>query len=211
MAKRLKFINNYQAIAASGVGGFDDHIDVDVVPNLGISDPAAGTYYFPITITDGSGGITQTVCTGWDSVNLQLFIEPLSISDLTGSCTVICSPVNESNMFFQLTQSVSGGLGGDTYAAEHGIFHVVNVGSAGTIEVATLPDTAWSHYEGLAPGGQVTRLLLIDSDADQPVLTWTASYGSLEWEAGAPQFSVGKTKLLVEIVGGVYGSFKSFA
>lgn len=204
MAKRLNYINNYQAIAASGVGGNDTYIDVDVVPDLGIGDQSAGSYFFPITCIDGAGAVIDTVATGWQSSPPRLFINQMYSSGLSGECTILCAMNKEIMQCVQSAQHVADTVASGTYAAEHGITHWLDIAGACTLQVEYAMPLAdpWNNYTDITNGAHVTRFILTDSDADQPAITWAASYGGIAWaDADDPQFSVGRTRLVVELVG----------
>lgn len=204
MAKRLDFINNYQATAASGVDGFADYIEVDVVPDLGIGDQAAGSYFFPITCIDESGSVINTVATGWQSSPPRLFINTMYNNGLAGSCTILCAPNREVMQCLQSAQHVNDTVASGTYSAEHGITHWLNIAGACTLEVVfVMPDgDPWGNYTDIRYGAHITRFILTDTDADQPAITWAASYGDIFWaDADDPQFSAGRTQLVVELVG----------
>lgn len=228
MAQRLTFANNYTATAASGVGGFNDYIDVDLLPSDldGDLNPTVSRGYIniPITIEWEDAGVTyreETICTGWtDTPTKQLYIETMYSSGTSGnSATIRCAPNRQVMECFQLAQSVSATVAAsETYMAEHGITHVLGIGGACTVSIEDAYDSngaPFDNYTQVSNGGHVTRLFMTDNNADQPAITWaTWNAGTINWESGSPQFAIGKTNLVVEIVGSgyaLYGSFKQFA
>lgn len=207
---RLTYLDDYVTTAAT-FGGTDNYIEVDAVPDIG--DQARGTVAVPITIVDTGGGyIHKTICTGWDTATSKLYIDSMYVSNAT-DVTIFSAPNDAVMQCQQQAVVVTGTLDGDTYEADYGITHEVTVESAGTIEVQTISGTPFSSsYEQVFNNGQITRLLLTDADDDQPAITWAASSGSLYWADGDDaQFSVGKSLLVVEIVGGgtadLYGRY----
>lgn len=210
---RLTYLDDYSTTAAS-FGGTDDYIEVAAVPDIG--DKARGTVAVPITIVDSGGGYNhKTICTGWDTATSRLYIDAMYVSSGT-DVTIMSAPNNAVMQCQQQAIAVSGSLSSGTYEADYGITHEVNITGAGTIEVQTISGTPFSAgYEQVFNSGQVTRLLLKDADGDQPAITWAASSGSLYWADGDDaQFSVGKSLLVVEIVGGgtshLYGRYWAY-
>lgn len=224
MGKRLRVIDNYSATAAGGVGGNDDFIDVDTdIGTLsGLGDVARDFAAVPITIEwDSGGGVMarlNTICTGWQASPPKLWINPMYNSGTSGAAaSVFCAPNAPTLACTQLAQSLGGSLSGGQYDAEYGVTHYVNVTGAGTVNLAYAYQNyaePFQNYSQVFNDGHVTRLILTDANTNQPALTWQTTYGNLIWENGAPQFTAGKTRMVVEIVGGggnLFGSFKLFA
>jgi len=224
VAQRLTFANNYTATAASGVSGFNDYIDVDLLPSDldGDLDPTVSRGYIniPITIEWEDTGVTyreETICTGWtDTPSKQLYINTMYGSSTNGnSATIRCAPNRQVMECFQLAQSVNASVGAaETYQAENGIAHTLSIDGACTISIEDAFDSngaPFDNYTTVYNGGHVTRLILIDANVNQPALTWTTWWSAtINWENGSPQFTAGKTVLIVELFG-LYGSFKLFA
>ena len=214
---RLQIVDNYSAVAASGFGGYDNYISVDVLPSP--FDVTRDTVSIPITLLDTATGspVVNLICTGWQQSPARLFIDVLYISDVTTSCDIICAPNKPLMECYQLAQSMGGTVDGDTYSAVHGVTHYLTISSAGTIQIEYGFDgnsAPWDNYSQVFNNGHLTRFILSDADSDQPTITWSTDYGSLTWENGSPQFTSGKTRLVVDVVGGagaLYGSFKLFA
>lgn len=211
MADRLQLLDNYQAVAANGIGGFDDFIDVDAVPPTG--DKARDTVKCIISL----GTVGKTLCTGWQSTPPRLFIDPLSSANIPGPITIMSTPSVADMAQYQSRQRAGGSWAGSVLTAELGIMTKANVYGAVTVELAaTSPgfDGFYGYEQAfLAPGRTV--LVLTDANTNQPTLTWGTIYDIIKWEAGAPQFAVGKPYLLVAIEatgdGLTFGWFKQFA
>lgn len=221
--KRLTIVGNYQAAAASGVGGTADYIDIDITPdglNLGDlgSGPTRDSIAVPITILDSAGNVVDwLICTGWQASPPRLFIDPRYASAIPGPCTVVCSPNLPVMACYQSAQSLSGSINGSTYIAEHGLTHEVTVNGAGTISLKSSMQNTASPFKGYNQAfnaGHKTRLIVVDGPGTQPAITWSHDAGAIRWESGAPQFVAGKPRMVVEVVGNngiLFGWFRLFA
>lgn len=223
MAQRLAFANNYSATAASGVGGFDDTIAVDVTPNQTDDsfNPAVtrGFINVPITISweeSGQAMTEETICTGWESYpSPLLYINPMYTAGTNGQPAVItCAPNRQVMACLQSAQSCQATVAAsETYEADHGVTHWLNITGACTISVEEALNNDYPSVNAeVYNGGHVTRFILTDADADQPAITWS-TYDPIVWESGSPQFVLGKTRIVAEICGAgsiLLGSFKLF-
>jgi hypothetical protein len=226
MTKRITVIDNYDAMAAGGVGGSNNYIDVDVIPanlnggELGLN-VSRGDIAVPITLLDSDNApILNTVCTGWQEFPNRLYIDALNQADIPGPVRIISAMNHDIMSLLQSGQLIYGAISGAVYSitTQHGVAHKLDIEQAGTILIETALQgaaTPFGHYEQVFNGGHVTRLLLVDTLAAQPALAWGINgTGSLRWEAGSPQFVAGKTRLMVEIAhfgDDQMGSFKLFA
>lgn len=219
------FFNNYEAVAASGIGGFDDYVLVDVLPVELDPDLSAtyaqGSIEVPITLTYVDTGVTtrlNMICRGYtDTPSKRLYVDSLYGSGTAESCTVVCTLNRATLASFQSNRMASAPTysGWDAVSVDVGVNTYCNIAVASTItlENGVVPGDGLADYQQFVVGLGTTRILFEDAMANQPAITWndTTTPGII-WEAGsAPQFQVGKTHMLVTIVGGTYGSVQHFA
>lgn len=224
MATKPTFFNNYTATAASGVGGFDDYIEVDTLP-VDLDPSLAATYAqgsieVPITVSYDNAGTTvhlNMVCRGYtDTPTNRLFIDSLSGSSIGSSCAVICTLNRATLAAFQSTrmQQIATYSGVADASVDVGCNATVSVGIAGTITWVNgaTPNAGLADYQNFTSGLATARILFNDATNTQPTITWAdSSSPGIEWESGsAPQFQVGKNNMLVTIVGGQFASVQHF-
>lgn len=211
-ADRLLIYDAYRATVAAGIANNATVVEVDVVPDL-LNDATAGDVAVPVTVLDADGDLyANTVITGWSQADSEVYIPAFDRLTLAGPCTLICAPNRATMALVQLGQSVEGGsLGATSYDAEVGLTHHISVTAPGTINLIGAPDHGNFATTELTDKGQLTRLILLDVDADQPAVTVA---GTIEWQDGtAPTFTVGRDMLLVELLQvqwGYIGWFRRF-
>lgn len=218
------FFNNYEAVAASGIGGFDDYVEVDVLP-VELDPVLAATYAqgsieVPITLTYVDTGVTtrlNMICRGYtDTPSKRLYVDPMYGGGTAQPCTVIGSLNRAALSAFQTVRARSV----SSYAGWTEDYIDVSANAQGGIGVActlhlvngTTPDQGLADYQQFQVGLATTHIFLHDYTATQPVITWVDDTSNVIWEDGSPpQFQVGKTRMLITLIGGFAGSVKHFA
>lgn len=209
----LLIYDNYRATVAAGLTTGQTVVGVDVVPDA-FNDAAAGDVAVPISILNADGDFeTNAVITGWSAGDSEIYITALDWTNIAGPCTLICAPNRPTMGIKQSVQSIEGGTVSAmvSYTAEIGLTHHINVTGPGTIYLQNAPDLGTVAGYVLKDRGALTRLILLDTDADQPSVTINAT---IEWQDGtAPSFTVGRDMLLVELLKvdwGYIGWFRRF-
>lgn len=219
------FFNNYEAMAASGIGGFDDYVEVDVLPVELDPDLAAtyaqGSIEVPITLTYVDTGVTtrlNMICRGYtDSPSKRLYVDSLSGSGVAEPCTVICALNRAAMAAFQTTrmQETATWSGWDAETVDVSVNTAISIQVASTITLVNgiTPDSGLANYQSFTSGLATAQILFHDVLAGLPAITWVDSTNAgIIWEAGsAPQFQSGKTRMLVTIIGGQFAFVRHFA
>lgn len=229
MPQRIKVLDGYQAVCAAGVGGFDDYLSVDLLPSefpdcphFGNPNVARDSIKAPITLQWTDAGVVyrlRTVCTGWtDTPDKRLYIDTMYGGGTVGSTEVFSAPNTATQYLLQSAQRIEQTIdsGVSVIAVELGVVNDISVQAAGTINFTGPAPTSGAVFdtgqEDIYSTYGRTVLKLTDYNADQPALSFGLLPTGLAvvWESGAPAFTSGKTRLLVEIEAGL-GWYRLFA
>lgn len=224
----LSIFDGYQAVAPSGWGTPSNELPVDLVPDES-GAMTEGTMHVPMVAEDGLGLVFPFICTGWEISPPTLYItDAFSSSGLSGELNIRCAPSSAVHYCTQPTESFSETLNltNDFYDARYGGTHYLTIADPCTITVFSYrragagdssvekPFSFGSPYDPVRAEGARTTLILHDNAGDQPTITWATDADYVSWENGAPQFTSGKTRMVVETVGRygrIYGWFHLFA
>lgn len=211
---RMTIIDGYQATCSAGIGAYADEVDVDAVPPGTVSRDGIAV---PMMVEDSAGALRALIVTGWTDTPPTLYIDNYSYGGISGPCTLRCSPSQAVQECTQPSESQTGTINATTYTAECGCTHYVGVQAAGTISLQSTRSNSGRPFGGYTDTenhGHRTTIILTDTVPSQPTITWTHDASALAWENGAPQFTSGKTRLVVEVVGdgnNLLGWFRLFA
>lgn len=213
---RLSYYDGYVATCTDGITYAADEVDVDSVPG-GTGTVDRDDIAVPMMIEDGEGAFHPLIVTGWDDDPPTLYIDNYTYSAIDGPCTIRCAPSNAIQECTQPSESLTGTINSSTYTAQCGCTHYVNIQAAGTISLQSMRTTAgrpFGENTDTENHGHRTTLILTDTTPSQPTITWSHNASAIAWEDGAPQFTSGKTRLVVEVVGddnNLFGWFRLFA
>jgi hypothetical protein len=197
----LKYANNFsEALTASKAGG-TDYITVasgggNFATVFGSSND--GSYAVPITIVNSSGGVvTNGYAISWDfgSEDTKVYVSSgITLATIGAGCTAHCRLRAEELMGGPSRNRLA--LGSITHHKLYAQYTYVSVGASGL--ETEMPDTSEFGEDGI-PNRFV--VVLEDSGATQPTLTWTPHmWGSIKYTAaGAPAFTSGYSRLLVTV------------
>lgn len=228
MIRTMSIYEGFQATAPSGWGTPFNELPVNAVPGGG-GAATEGSIYVPMVAEDSTGLLFPFICTGWNDSPPTLYVTAaFSSSGLSGELTIRCAPSSAVHYCTQPTESFSETLNSthDIYDAYYGGTHYLTIADPCTINIFSYrragagdasvekPFSFGSSDEPVRAEGARTTLILHDIAGDQPTITWATDADAVSWENGAPQFTAGKTRMVVETVGRygrLYGWFRLFA